>query len=391
MKKLVVFCLCAAILLFATLSTAKAELRCGWWVNLSDKTKLQGWATSYGANLVHLNWALDGYIQAPTTYSIANIRSFLDEAQKYGIVVSVSISTVAFGKVSDSVFSTFINGLKDHPALWGWYIGDEPELYSGTHQNLLHYYSLCKQLDPAHKCWVVNSGSVNRTFGDVTDFYAVDLYPKSSTSGEFGDSYVRQSYDYWKKAYDIAIADNKGPLTILPQGMGVGYQNYGDLTVNELRYHAFSAVVLGIDKIFFWTYTESNPTMESRVNQAIKQITDIKTEMVNGSTNDSKIMVSQPTTNVTYRYGANGSSNVILAVNIASRTSASGQTLSNVQFTLPAGVRPSQVEVVGEARTLPVTNGVFTDNFNRFAVHIYKFSATATNAPSPPTGLRIVS
>lgn len=383
-------CLCGAILLFATLSTATAELRCGWWVNLSDKAKLQGWATSYGSNLVHLNWALDGYIQDPTTYSIANIRSFLDEAQKYRIAVSISISTVAFGGVSDGVFSAFINGLKDHPALWGWYIADEPELYSGTHQNLLHYFSLCKQLDPVHKCWVVNSGSVNRTFSDVTGFYAVDLYPKKSASAEFGDSQTRQSYDYWKNAYDIAKADNKGPLTILPQGMGAGYQNYGDLTVNELRYHAFSAVVLGIDKIFFWTYTESNPTMESRVNQVIKQITDIKTEVVNGSTNDPRITASQPATSLTYRYGTNGSSNVILAVNIANRTSTNGQALSNVQFTLPAGVRPSQVEVLGEGRTIPVTNGVFTDNFDRFAVHVYKFSATATNAPSPPTGLRLV-
>ena len=389
MKKTVFSFVLAAILVLATISTARPELRCGWWVDLSDKPKLQTWATDYGLNFVHLNWALDGYIEAPAWYSIANIRAFLDEAQKYGIVSSISISRVAFGGVNDTVFSTFVNGLKDHPALWGWYIGDEPELYSGNHQNLQHYYPLCKQLDPAHVAWIVNSVKVATSYADVTDLYAINMYPRSSSSLEFGDLWLRQSYDFWKTSYDLAKTNSKLPFLILPQGMGAGYLKYGDMTINELRYHVFTIVVQGIDKILLWTHTESNDTMKARGNQTIKQIMEIKGEMENGTTN-SGLTVSQPATNLTYRYGVKGTSHVILAVNIANRGSASGLTLSNVRFTLPTGIRPSQVEVLNEGRTLPVTNGVFTDTFSKFAVHVYRFVAGTAHTLSAPTGLRVV-
>ncbi|WOH17969.1 hypothetical protein IRJ34_16690 [Paenarthrobacter sp. GOM3] len=42
-------------------------------------------------------------------------------------------------------------------------------------------------------------------------------------------------------------------------------------------------------------------------------------------------------------------------------------------FTLPAGITGSQVEVVGENRTIPVQNGKFTDSFaNEYTHHVYK-------------------
>jgi hypothetical protein len=42
-------------------------------------------------------------------------------------------------------------------------------------------------------------------------------------------------------------------------------------------------------------------------------------------------------------------------------------------FTIPAGISGSQVEVVNEGRTIPVTGGKFTDNFAKESVHhIYK-------------------
>lgn len=42
-------------------------------------------------------------------------------------------------------------------------------------------------------------------------------------------------------------------------------------------------------------------------------------------------------------------------------------------FTLPSGISGTSVEVVGEGRTLPVTNGTFTDSFaNEYTHHVYR-------------------
>jgi hypothetical protein len=113
--------------------------------------------------------------------------------------------------------------------------------------------------------------------------------------------------------------------------------------------------------------------------------------MDNGITNYPRVSVNKnliAQDKLIFRYGAHGNVGIILAVNIANRTSLGGQELSNVQFALPDGVRLSQVEVLTEARTLPVTNGVFTDNFNRFEVHAYRF--VIESRPNLGTGLRII-
>ena len=61
-------------------------------------------------------------------------------------------------------------------------------------------------------------------------------------------------------------------------------------------------------------------------------------------------------------------------------------------FTLPVGVGGASVEVVGEGRTIPVSNNTFTDNFAaEYTHHVYKIALTGgssdTAGPSAPTGL----
>jgi hypothetical protein len=59
----------------------------------------------------------------------------------------------------------------------------------------------------------------------------------------------------------------------------------------------------------------------------------------------------------------------------------------NKTFTLPAGVTGSAVEVVGENRTIPVTNMSFSDNFqHEYTHHVYKVAVgTSGGTPDPVT------
>ncbi|MHB1010771.1 MAG: DUF7402 domain-containing protein [Propionibacteriaceae bacterium] len=59
-------------------------------------------------------------------------------------------------------------------------------------------------------------------------------------------------------------------------------------------------------------------------------------------------------------------------------------------LTLPAGISGSSVEAVGENRTLPITNGTFTDSFAaEYTHHIYRINlgsaTTTTTAPAAPS------
>lgn len=133
-------------------------------------------------------------------------------------------------------------------------------------------------------------------------------------------------------------------------------------------------MVLDTQAIIFYKDSWANSRIKPIVNQIIGQVQAIGAEMNNGVTKDPQISVSESQDRLAYRYGVNGNRHVLLAVNIANRDVCdSGAQLNNVQFTPPAGVRPTQVEVLDERRPLLVSNGTFANDFSRFEVHVYAF------------------
>lgn len=69
-----------------------------------------------------------------------------------------------------------INRLKDHPALLGWYVGDEcpaSEIAERTHM-----YRLFRELDPDHPTYVVMDRTFDlRQFIPICDVFGIDPYP----------------------------------------------------------------------------------------------------------------------------------------------------------------------------------------------------------------------
>ena len=52
-------------------------------------------------------------------------------------------------------------------------------------------------------------------------------------------------------------------------------------------------------------------------------------------------------------------------------------TTGSKTFTLPSGVNGSTVEVVGEGRSVTLSNGTFTDAFaTEYAHHVYRIAVT---------------
>ena len=362
--------------LVAPAAAQNKELLVGWWTNPGSSSAWPGYASN-GVNFLHFSGA--------TYYSPSQVNSYLNTAQSLGMKVSVSmtISQNVSYPWTGSQFTTFVNGIKSHPAIWGWYLADEPDLASDpalAHSRLLTdpgYYPLVKAADPNRPAWLVLSGSVKSGWNDVADSVAIDLYPSYGTA-EFQNSQTRGSYDTWRSGLNWANTYNKKPFVAVVQGFGAGHGLWDDLTLPEMKYHVMTAVVQGVDKILFWCDEWANSWTLNIAGQVQRMIRDMRTEMENGIPNDPSIVVSQPTTSLAYNHGANGNRHAILAVNIANRSSISGATLSNVQFTLPAGVTTTQVDVLDENRSIPVTNGSFTDTFNPFQVHAYVFTASTT-------------
>lgn len=353
---------------------------------------------SQGNTLILLpGWFSSGSSGAGT---VSSYKTYLDKAQSLGIKVIVSLtgSSIGVPGITSSQTVTAVNALKNHPALYAWYIGDEPEMNAGSrteaHTKLASnpgYYNIIKQADPSHPIMIsfdrVAHDSEALLFYDVLDLVGTHAYPFNNYGDqrEFvwygGYETNREPYDDWKKDLDIVKARGKIGFVATAQGIG-NKSDYREPTLNELRYQVFTAIVLGADKVMFWMDTWAGSNLKDKVAQIIGQVQTVGVEMNKGITNDPKIGVNETSRDrLVYRYGVNGNNHAILAVNIANRhtNNGIGETLTNIKFTLPSSLTSNNINVVGENRTIPVINGTFMDTFTKYAVHIYKFQSESGN------------
>jgi hypothetical protein len=382
----------------------------GWVGQIYEPQKLAAYAqlgvrvmTADGAG-----WYLD-------TVGTSNdyFKNYLTEANKYGIKVTFKLShgnsnnngtpydsnlsatqnTAAFTKLLTTINRT------TYPNLDDWIIGDEPNLDENNppvvYQFLSQspgYYQLTQNLDPGHAliifcCYLNYPYSAPYTYTEanyagLTNKVGWDYFP-GNISSQTG---VWRSYDQWQQGLTYATTYQKNYLA---WGQGFGSNGYRNLTYDEIRYHTFTAIALGMPKFYFWNDDPSwtNTTMVSLSNQMIAQVQNIGAQMKTGITNSSQITVNPSNSSqLIYRYGISGNDHALLAINIANRNSASGTALNNVTFTLPNQITASSVTVLDENRTLPITNHQFADSFSPFAVHVYTFSSAAATNPDDYDG-----
>ncbi len=123
--------------------------------------------------------------QGPNT-SIAEIRRSMDILHKNGIKLIFSMLDV-YGHLGDvkrfegvegmyNIIRVTVNGLKDHPALLGWYISDENPLKDIP--MLLKMRLLISELDPFHPVFTLTNLTRNYVFFAPTgDVFLADNYP----------------------------------------------------------------------------------------------------------------------------------------------------------------------------------------------------------------------
>ena len=403
-KSIMVLIVCFGIVFVA--QRALSEVRGGWYSQMGEYDSDDGDLDIHSANGVKIMMPYNG------VYNKGTIGNYLNKAAAVGIKVWVGLRLHSWSSAgfNENDLATVVYTYKNYPALEGWYITDEPEYNNISAATVESAYNVCKQNDPNHPVSGAHAWTVKTSYMNGYDNVFLDVYPcwgYPSSSYQCGTSkvefcyQVRESYKWWNNGISTAHSKNKA-FTAVPVGFGsdptTGQPQNGvvDLTVAELRYHVLTAVALGADDVIFWwdqndngSMVKTNDVMRSRCDAIIGLIDQIGNEMKSGTTN-SGVTINQTSGKILYRYGQTENDAVILAVNI-SRWDAqdnNGEILSNVQFTLPPGAADSQVEVLGENRKLSVVNGVFTDNFDRFAAHAYRLITGGYTPPKAPSGFR---
>jgi hypothetical protein len=392
LRKTAIFMVLLAALLAVAPGPGQAgrDFKTGWWIDVTYPQMLAQFAAE--GNTLILGTSAIWFTNSGNN----TIKTFLDEANRHGIKVILGLSPV--WEMPTQNFINCINTYKSHPALYGWYIGDEPELSGWFIHDYLDvnpgFYHLAKQNDPDHPAFISfnypyneNSWATIRQWYDVSDLIGIHAYPVYSVyPQEFSTGENRKIYDMWRQMLEDTEAYDKDQPIATCMGFGDNTADpFKTPTYREIRHHVFAAVVQGVDKVLFWMYNnwgEKDPKAVDNVRRMVAEMQSVGAEMNAGETFSPDIQVSDSSERLAYRYGVNGESHAIVAVNIADR--AAGGSPITAQFSLPAGVEVDSVEVLHENRTIPVSNGAFRDDFQAFGVHIYCFSATGTSpAPAP--------
>ncbi|OGV47659.1 MAG: hypothetical protein A2017_21870 [Lentisphaerae bacterium GWF2_44_16] len=262
----------------------------------------------------------------------------------------------------------FVKKWKNHSAILGWMIADEPELRPALPDRIKAIYEICKDEDPYHPCTLAND-TIPGIFKYINgaDIFTPDPYPlflENSLTGtpiEKVGKFIEAIHEAGK---------NKKTAWVVPQAF-----NYGDFrndrsksnrapNFHELRNMQYQVVIEGGTGFLWFNYwsTRSYPDTVLGIPFLGKEANIIRdlilspTKRISIKTGDEYVKA------VCYKNicGADW----IIAVNNAT-------TEKKVKITLPWENAPKKWYVLSEERSVEAENGLIEHTFETYDTEIY--------------------
>lgn len=307
----------------------------------------------------------------------------LDQAHARGVKVMVDLSG---GTVEIPEIVRRANVVKDHPALYGYYLSDEPDLRATvTPADLIAGYGALRAADPdpAHPVLV----SFHHRLGDVRDYLPgteIAMRELFSLNGIFDPTANLQVPS------DLAVAREHGLIGYV--GIPRAFQGAGLMpSLDQFKYNALAPISMGAGGIIHhifetfvppdtlaidpdWRHTVAYPVTD--LLASVRPILLGHTEMISATSTNAAAG------SVTFVFGGDTNNAVLIAAHNAA------STVSGIDFDL-AGMDPSIAHgtVLTEGRSVSLVGGSFQDSFGPWAVHVYRFATTTL----PDGGSRAVT
>ena len=259
-----------------------------------------------------------------------------------------------------------VRALKDHPALLGWYLADEPEYHRVLPESVQQLRALISEEDPWHPTIVVNNtfGAI-RQFGQGGDIIAPDPYPffkrggVSPSMGKVG-AHIAEA---------AAVAQPGQAVWVVPQAHDTrdfGGKGERAPTFMESRSMVWQAVSAGASGVVWWDWAWTAPnTIDSVYGNAYlaRELNALKTYVLAPLEGGMEITAPQKEMLRAALRTTNGQ-HALFAVN----ASTAAQEVV-IKAPVLAG---RELIVLGEGRTVKVADdGTLRERFEPYATHIY--------------------
>jgi hypothetical protein len=324
-----------------------------------DRAKHPEQIQKYGFNLVM------PYVGYGKDYS--TIEKYLDAASAAGIQVMLEPFRDAVRTGDIATVTEFVRTFKQHPAVFGWYAYDEPNIKKRevSPQTLESVYKAIKIEDPERPVAVTFSGGVDARYLNALDIAMSDMYPSKYGQPEFNnlDKFrelieVSASRAKDKEFWPVIQAYGRHKLDIIPNAQ------LRFPTIAEERYMIYTALLAGADGLFFYAYHRASQSwVDSVLTPVVEElhgyIPAIKTGLRNG-----QVKVNRPDIQVALYQDPKTEGYLLVAV-----YHGSGKVDATIEIN--GLVSANSVRVLEEERTVDLKGKSLKDVFDSYAVHIY--------------------
>ena len=271
--------------------------------------------------------------------------------------------------------------LKDHPALWAWYLADEPELRPALPQRMREIYQIIRDEDPYHPQLLLNDTIAGISkYAGASDIFIPDPYPLFMEGGDAGAP-INKTSQFMQACYE-AGGGRKG-IMITPQAF-----NYGDCGLlgnrapnfTEVRNQGYQAIVNRATGILWYTnrWKYNYPELDVAVTFVGHEMIELKEAIFATPAEGLDISAEQPEeVQASLRKVADRL--YLFVVN----TATDAQTIT---IKLP-GDLPGKLWVVSENRAVQVADNAITDAFDKYATHIYTSVEALAKRPQLAAGM----
>ena len=264
-----------------------------------------------------------------------------------------------------------VRALKDHPALLGWYLADEPEYHHVLPESVKQLRSLISEEDPWHPTIVVNNafGAI-RQFASGGDIIAPDPYPffkrggMSPAMGKVG-AHIAEA---------TAAAMPGQAVWVVPQAHDTrdfGGKDERGPTFAECRNMVWQAVSAGARGVVWWDWGWTAPNMIDSVygNAYLARELNALRAYVLAPVEDGLDIAAPQKEMLRAALRTAGGQHALFAANAASAP-------QDVDIKV-AALAGRELIVLGEGRTVRVAaDGTLTEHFDPYGTHIYLTDAT---------------
>ncbi|MDI9582617.1 MAG: hypothetical protein QM473_00145 [Acidobacteriota bacterium] len=214
-----------------------------------------------GFNFVH-NSDFEDWPEHAANYAQINIdetaRKYLDSAQANGLKVLMGFDRMMVVRGDLDGLRRRARALSGHPALWGWYLIDEPNLYGATPEAVSHAYATVREAAPERP--VTACLCTPHTFADYApglDVIITDVYPVSTHS-------LFALAPHLERALKVTGGRKPVWAAIQVHNNDLHQVRWGGLdgilteprrpTTDEVRCMTYLAIAHGASGIFFYAY-----------------------------------------------------------------------------------------------------------------------------------------